>query len=289
MIRHQLTEATDISLEEAIAGHSADQTICYTEAEGKPIYMGLFFPEDYDAWKKYPVFIMIHGGGWSSHKVFEEQAHWQGDYLGYLARYYAQKGFVAVSLDYCLIKDWGQKPGFGLWEAYKDCMVAIDYLAEHAEAYGLNMEELYLLGESAGGHLAGAVATFEYERAYKFKKVFLLNPITDLLDPMWQKAVPVQAGEEPLAGLDYKQRSEFLSPYYSVKGDVGEVILFHGEEDSTVDPEHSKKFYEKYRAMSCPCELHMFEGTKHAFMLPEYYTDTAACRIGIDIINKKLL
>lgn len=284
---HELKD-NDIYLEDAIARHSADKCISYNVVEGEPIYLGYFFPKNYDRMEKYPTFIFIHGGGWASHKIFDDQTHWQGDHLGYLARYYADRGFLSVSIDYRMIKEHGQVAGYELLDNYEDCCDAMDYILQHADEYGVDTSNMYLLGESAGGHLAGAVATFHYDRKYSFKKVFLINAITEL-DEKWNECVPRASRHKRLAVLDFDERAKFLSPLYQINENIGDVVLIHGEEDTCVFPKHSEDFYDKMCALSKKCELHIIEKTHHAFLLAEYTGEIVACKVGIEIIDGRIL
>lgn len=282
---HKLKEV-DIDLTDAILGHSADKSIIYKEVDGEPIYLGYYFPKDYDRAEKYATFIFIHGGGWENRKIFDDQSHWQGDYLGYLARYYADKGFLCVSMDYRIIKKHGQMAGYELIDSYEDCCDAMDYILGHADEYGADANNMYLLGESAGGHLAGALITFSHHRMYKFRKAILVNPITDLYDEKWQNRVPIESTNLYLHDLSKKERTKFLSPLYRMNQDTCDVLLIHGESDTCVNPEHSKKFYGKMNVLGNKCELHFIEKTNHAFLLAEYSKERTACSIAIDIINK---
>ena len=285
MINYHRLEDKEMDLSNAISRHSADKTIAYKTVSEEPIYLGYFLPPNFNKNHKYPLFVFVHGGGWSSHKIFDDQPHWQGDYLGYLARYYANKGFVCVSIDYRLSGDSGQTEGFGIIDCYEDCCDAMDYVIAHADEYGADVHNMYLLGESAGGHLAGALATFHYDRQYSYKKVFLFNPITHFYDG-WKGSVPVSSCHIRLAGLSFAQRAEFLSPLCQIHENVCEAVLIHGECDKVVDPEHSRKFYDRMAAFSKKCDLHLIEGTGHAFLLAEYTKQgLAACKIGIEIIN----
>lgn len=105
MISYYSIEEKELDLSHAISFHSADVTVAYKEVAGNPVYLGYYLPTDFDQKNKYPLFVFVHGGGWSSHMIFSDQSQWQGDYLGYLARYYADKGFVCVSMDYRLARD----------------------------------------------------------------------------------------------------------------------------------------------------------------------------------------
>ena len=278
----------EIDLSDAITKHSADEIVAYKMVDGEPIYMGYYFPHEYDRSKQYPVFLMVHGGAWSSHMIFEEQLHWQGDYLGYLARYYAERGFVSVSLDYRLARDCGETEYYGILECYEDCCDALNTVISNADMYGIDIERMYLLGESAGGHLAGALATFHYKKRYGFKNVILVNPITYLDDAKWERYVPVDTGKKCLEEFNFEQRAAFLSPLEQIDEETCDVTLIHGEEDGTVNPEHSRRFYERMKHFSRNCELHLIEKTKHAFLLAEYSKETDACKTGIGIINEIL-
>lgn len=286
---HHTLKNIDIDLTNAILRHSADESIAYKTVENEPIYMGYYFPKDYDRTKKYPTFVFIHGGGWGSHKVFDDQTHWQGDYLGYLARYFADRGFLCVSVDYRLIRKNGQMPGYEIIDSYEDCCDAMDDILAHADEYGVDVNQMFLLGESAGGHLAGAVATFHYDRQYAFQKIFLINPITDMNDERWGKMVPKQSTHEKLASLSYDECVKFLSPLYQVNEHIGDVILIHGEADEFVSLDNSTSFYKKMCSLSKRCELHIMEKTNHAFLLAEYCKyGLDACKMAIEIISSHI-
>ena len=284
---HKLKK-NEINVTQAIKQHSADKTIVYKTVFDEPIYLGYYLPKDYEKNRSNPLIVFVHGGGWSSHKIFEDQDHWQGDYLGYLARYYADKGYVCVSIDYRLVRDGGQAVNYGIIECYEDCCDALDYVITHASEYRIDVQKMYLLGESAGGHLAGALATFHYNRCYSFNKVFLVNPITHFEDG-WKAMVPMDSSHQKVTELSVEERARFLSPLYQVKKDIGEIVLIHGEDDTTVNPEHSFKFYNRMMEIGSRCELHLIEKTRHAFLLAEYYKEgMEACKIAISIINQSL-
>ncbi len=278
-----------IDFAEAISQHSADESVVYKMVDKQPLYLGLYFPPDFNPSCNNPIFVFIHGGSWENKKTFDDQSHWQGDYLGYLARYYADKGFVCASIDYRLVKDKGQTDGFGLIDSYEDCCDAMDYILHHADEYGIDTQNLFLLGESAGGYLAGAVATFCFERCYSLKTVFLVNPITDLTDPIWYQYVPEKSTHIRLAQFNMKEKAESLSPLYQLSAETCPVVLIHGDSDTCVHINHSKAFYNRMSSLSIECDLHILNGTNHAFLLAEYTKELNACQTGISIINQYIL
>ncbi len=278
-------QTTDVDFTPAVARHSADQCVVYKTVEGSPLYLGYYFPQAHNKSHRRPAFVFIHGGSWSGKMIFPGQPHWQGDYLGYLARYYADRGFVCISIDYRLVRNCGQTAGYELLDSYGDCCDALDYILSHAGEYGIDPGRINLLGESAGGHLAGAVATFRYDRSYTFQNVFLINPITDLNDPKWMPYVPAESMHPHLRGLSMPEKIAFLSPLSQANASTSPTVILHGSADISVDPNHAQAFYEKMCALSNTCDLHILEQTHHAFLVPEYSSEHAACRLAISIIS----
>lgn len=278
MIYNHILEEKDLDLNKYIENHSADNIITYKMVNGEPVTLGLFLPEQYHSATHYPTIFFIHGGGWSSRKIFTDQTEWAGDHLGYLARYYADKGYIGISIDYRLLQDMGQKPNYQLADLYVDCVDAVNYVLDRADEYRIDVENVYLLGESAGGHLAGLIATKYKRNGFKFQTAFLYNPLTDLVsDEEWGKRVP----SDDVQGKYAKE----LSPLYNIQADICPVILVHGKKDTTVNPQHSEAFYKKMCEIGRKSEFHFIEETGHAFLLAEYTKNMAACKIGISILD----
>lgn len=274
MIIHHRPESPSLDLAPAIARHSADRMVCYKHVDGQPLLLACFFPENLSPRQRCSTIFLIHGGGWSCKKVFTDQAGWQGDYLGFLARYYANRGFVCISIDYRLIENGRQESGFGLPELCQDCCDAVSFAAAHAGEYGIDTKRLFLLGESAGGYLA---AMLVHMCPVRFHKVFLVNPITDLRMENWRVSLP--------SGCDVTR----FSPVCRISGETPETILFHGTNDKVVSSEHSRAFHQEMERRNRPCTLHLLEGAGHAFFLAEYYKDgTAFCKMAVDIISRIL-
>lgn len=280
---------SDIDFSSYIERHSGDETVFYKEVSGIPIPLVFYYPKDYNSSKKYPVFVFIHGGGWHSHKIFHDQNGWQGDYLGFLCRYYADKGFVSVSIDYRLIKEDGQKEHFQLIDLYEDCEDAIAYLVANSEKYGLDFSRSTVLGESAGGYLAAAISTFTYRCQPIFSQAILVNAITDLFDFQWNTYVPRISAHPLLNKLRDVERAHFLSPLYHISDATARILLIHGTEDSVVRARHSQSFYDEMMSRHKICELHWIEKAEHAFLLAEYMIEQkkslTATTMGINIIN----
>ena len=256
MIFHETPKHTGFDLSQSIQGHTADAVLTYKTVSGQPLLLACFYPPDYQPERSYPAIAMIHGGGWSGRKIFDDQSGWSGDHLGFLARLLAMRGLLALSIDYRLL------PDASLADMIEDCRDAVSYIKQRFAP-----ETLDLLGESAGGYLAAAVDAFSEKP--QFRRVILANPITDLTLDRWGKFAPDGASKAA------------LSPALHVGVHCCPTLLIHGEADTTVSPEHSLRYHEAMQKTDFPCDLLLLKNTTHAFLLAEYYKDTAACETAI--------
>jgi acetyl esterase/lipase len=94
--------------------------------------------------KDCPVIVWIHGGGWR-----------RGDKapMQHKPQALADKGFVFASINYRFVPDVTIKQMMG------DVAKAIRFLHDHARDYGGDPNAIYVMGHSAGAHLAALVST----------------------------------------------------------------------------------------------------------------------------------
>lgn len=278
-----LTDLTD-----SIASHTGDKIVVYKVVRGEALRIAFYLPEDFSLNKKYPALLCVHGGGWMGRKIFEDQSEWAGDYLGFLARHFTKFGFVGISIDYRLMQDNGQPDGYQLIDLYDDCVDACTYIYDHRSEYGIDEHNITLIGESAGGYLAAALATFPFKRLpFAFKKTILVNAITNLYDN-WNKRSPLKSGHPSLAGLDSGEIAKQLSPLEHITPKLSPVILLHGEKDNCVSLEQSRLFHKKALAAGVDSRLYVLPGTDHAFLLAEYTHQQLANRSSVRFLEKEI-
>lgn len=289
IIQHSLIP-TGLDFSDCVARHSGDLTVSYRTVAGEPIYMSFYYPAD-TARQKFPAIVLVHGGCWRSHKIFPDQdGHWQGDHLGYLARYYADRGFVCVSIDYRLSAEDFQREHYQLIDCYDDCVYAMDYILENAASHHMDTDSIYILGESAGGHLAGMLATAYTHEKFRFRQAFLVNPILDFEHcDKFIRMIPRQTQHSDLAQLSFIERARYLSPICQIREDICPVVLMHGAQDTTVDILHSTNFHKAMERKGHICDFHIIENTNHAFLLAEYTDNPTAAQTGVEILNTYLL
>ena len=107
---------------------------------------------------KIPVIVSIHGGGW----VYGDKELYQ-----FYGMNLAQRGFAVVNFTYRLA------PEVKFPAPLEDTNNVIRWMYENQEEYGLDMDHVFMVGDSAGGHLCGLYSAIctnpEYAVNYTFK------------------------------------------------------------------------------------------------------------------------
>ncbi|QLL08424.1 alpha/beta hydrolase [Mycobacterium vicinigordonae] len=112
-----------------------------------------------------PGVLWIHGGGYVVGSPEMEVA--------FAARLARELGVVTVSPDYRLA------PGHPFPAALDDCMVALRWMRAHADQAGIDPERLAVMGASAGGGLAAAVAQRSHDEGIPLRAQVLVYPMLD--------------------------------------------------------------------------------------------------------------
>src|SRR5205807_5350100 len=97
-----------------------------------------------------PVVVNFHGGGWVSGNA--RQSEW------WCAGVAAQAAVVVVSVEYRLA------PEYRFPVPVEDCYAATAWVAANAASLGVDANRLGVMGDSAGGNLAAAVALMARDR-----------------------------------------------------------------------------------------------------------------------------
>lgn len=127
--------------------HFAAKNLTYEVQEQKDLnYMGdedtfhrmdFYGPSGND--EMLPVIVQIHGGGYISCDKFLNEA--QG-------KYFAVQGFRVLNINYSL------QPEADFIGAMQDVFCALHWLEEHAAAHRADPKQIFVYGDSAGGHYA---------------------------------------------------------------------------------------------------------------------------------------
>lgn len=93
-----------------------------------------------------PVLIAIHGGAWA----FGDKTNYS--FIQPKTRWFNDKGFIVASINYRL------SPAVTHPEHIQDVAKAVAWIEDNISKYGGDPKQLYLLGHSAGAHLAALAA-----------------------------------------------------------------------------------------------------------------------------------
>ena len=141
-----LTAASLLLAPSAHAQAAAPRTFRYAEAPG--VAATLQSLDIYAAsGEKRPLVVFIHGGGW---RIGDKQNGAAGREK---AAFFNAQGFAYASLNYRL------SPTVTHPAHVEDVAAALAWLADHAAGQGYHANRMYLMGHSAGAHLAALVAT----------------------------------------------------------------------------------------------------------------------------------
>ena len=152
-------------------------------------YMDLCVPVSYmtNENRKYPVIVSVHGGGW-----FYGDKELYSHYCCHLA----ERGYVVVNFNYRL------SPQNKYPAAIEDVAYLIRYIHENAQTLGIDMDNLYMVGDSAGAQLTANYCIIASNSDYREKLDFFTY---DLLP----KKVCLNCGAYKMA-----ERNDNISAWY---------------------------------------------------------------------------
>ena len=107
---------------------------------------------------KIPVIVNIHGGGW----VYGTKETYQ-----FYCMSLAQRGFAVVNFSYRL------SPEVKFPSQLEDANIVFTWVMDNKDKYGLDTDNIFAVGDSAGAHLLGLYAGFltkkKYAKKFNFK------------------------------------------------------------------------------------------------------------------------
>lgn len=222
------------------------QEICaYVNEKALPV--NVYLPRTENEYSKSAV-VCIHGGAWQSD--LKKGKEWQGSWMKHNASILADFGFYAIEITHESITE------ASISKIIDDVKFAFEYINKVVRArHGI--KNLYVIGDSAGGHLALMSAFFP---DIEVKKVVACNPVSDLTDPKWQ------------LGTTTPEERRNASPIFMKDKTDAQIYLLHGDADRTVPLECSVKLHAHLTEQGIKSELEILEGAAHAFILHGYKT-----------------
>lgn len=192
-----------------------------------------------------PVVVFYYGGGWKS-----------GDRASYefVASALTKAGMTVVIPDYRLFPDV-VFPAF-----VEDSAEALAWTVRNISAFGGNADQLFVMGHSAGAHIAALLALDRRYLSDAGIDASIVRGMIGLSGPY--DFLPLERGYlEDVFPEATRARSQ---PIRYVSSDAPATLLIHGDDDNTVRIANSTALADVLRACGVPVELKTYDGVGHA-------------------------
>lgn len=255
----KLTNVNDGALKQIEIGKL--EKFQFTSKDGTRVEGFITKPPGFNAAKKYPAVVWIHGG---------PNAQDTGEF-DFTTHFLAASGYVIIQINYRGSTGYGkefQQAIFGKWgnKEIDDLMAGVD--AVIAQGY-VDPNRIGI-----GGHSYGAILTnYLITKTNRFKAAitdagesnYLMNYGVDqyLLD--WEAEVG-KPWENPGAYLE-------LSPYFQLKNVKTPTLVICGQEDWNVPLINSEQLYLSLRRLGVETMLVVYPEQPHIFWRPSYIKD----------------
>lgn len=183
-----------------------------------------------DATQPASVVIFFYGGSWK-----------RGDRASYrfIAEALTSRGYVTVIPDYRVYPDV-RFPAF-----VEDSAAAVGWVREHIEVFGGDPDRIFLMGHSAGAHIAALLTLDQRYFAEVDVPGTAVRGVIGLAGPY--AFDPLQYRSTRPVFIDWPD-PEATRPITFVDGQKLPFLLLHGKDDTTVYPVNSEALASRLRA-----------------------------------------
>jgi acetyl esterase/lipase len=160
----------------------------------------------------------------------------------------------------------------------QDAQQAIRWVRNNAKQWGLNKDQIGIMGFSAGGHLAATAATH-----FTFKADADNNDTTSVRPDFTILVYPVMSFDSSIAHKGSKnnligknattEKILFFSNELQVNKNTPPSFLVHAGDDGGVPVENSIRYYQACIKYKVPVEMHLYPKGGHGFALNNITTD----------------
>jgi acetyl esterase/lipase len=194
---------------------------------------------------------------------------------GYETKFLNEAGVTVFILKYRMVE-------YGHPAPQQDVLRAIRIVRSRASEFGVKPDRIGLLGQSAGGHLAGCAAEFwdspEGRTGAELDEVSARPDFVSLVYPVVTMAEPYvhKGSRDALLGKPAPaDKVAALSLERHVRPDMPPMFLVATEADQSVPVENTLLFYGALRTGKVPAEMHVYAKGSHGNSLDPQYGPTA--------------
>lgn len=206
--------------------------------------------------------VLVIPGGSYWFLSYDNEGVSQADWLN-------ERGITAFILLYRLPGEgWRQREDVPLQDAQR----AMRVIRSRAERFAIEPDRVGVLGFSAGGHLAGSLATRHAEPVYtpvdEADRLSARPDIAGLIYPVISLDAPFthEGSRAALLGQDPTDASRKAhSVELRVTAETPPIFLMHAADDGAVPVANSITMFQAMQAKARPAALHIFERGGHGF------------------------
>jgi dipeptidyl aminopeptidase/acylaminoacyl peptidase len=237
---------TDLNLTEP-------EELWYTSFDGRKIHAWIQKPPNFDAHKKYPFILEIHGGphaayGWT----FTHEFQWMAA-KGYVVLYTNPRGSTSYGQEFANIIQY-KYPG----DDFKDLMVGVDEVLKRGY---VDEKKMGVTGGSGGGLLTNwtVTQTNRFQAAVSQRSVaewasFWYTADFTLFTPSWFHTIPVKDQNEFLERSPVRYADKIETPILFVEG---------GDDLRTPPAQGGEAMFRTLKALKKPTAMVNFPGETH--------------------------
>ena len=155
-----------------------------------------------------------------------------------------------------------------------DARRAVRYVRAHHGEFGIAKDEVYVMGSSAGGHLAALTATYyepiDFEgidqidkEDFKPNGQILCYPVISLLED----GITHWFSVRNFLGDRFKELGDALTPYKIADSTAPRAFIWHTFEDADVSCENSILYAHRLQKMGVNVTLHLYPHGRHGLGL----------------------
>ena len=241
------TVTTWVFGKEAHVTHTED--VVYGRVSGAGLLADIAYPHSK---QPLPAIVSVHGGRW--------QGGHKQDASAIDVRQWAELGFFAMSIDYRLV---GCTP---VPACYQDLQCAIRFLHARAKQYNIDTHRIFLIGQSAGGHMVSLAATMgdgPFQRTGGWKEA----------SNNFRAAISVAANYElttlswgdiwtPATG-DPVEARKLASPVNHVQKNMKPLLVIHSDDDQSVPIDNALLMVKRLKEADAPYTFHRDRAAGH--------------------------
>jgi dipeptidyl aminopeptidase/acylaminoacyl peptidase len=240
---------------------NAAENIHFKSADGTPVEGWIVKPPAFDASKKYPLVLRIHGGPVAQYTDAFSFEHEYLASLGYVVVFVNPRGSNGYGEAFCkaIFADWGNKD-------FQDVIAGVDHVV--AQGY-VDAKKLGVGGWSYGGILTNYVIT----KSTRFAAAISGASETDMfsaygvddLHLWWERELGL-----PWRNIELYRK---LSPIMDVEKITTPTLLMVGDRDYRVPLPQSEQMYVALKRLKKDTGLVIYPGQSHGISRPSYQVD----------------